>query len=146
MALDKIYMIRLLNQRVYFTFKTPANKQQYIAFKDRNIAQSCKSFIIKYKGKFGEWPDMDMRKKVHEVRRTNKPKYANEIVDIEEMNFVDFKNTLDYSNMDALFCQGFDVVDGNILNINIKGYEIKAEYDQTKYLDLLENLLNDDVM
>ena len=141
-----MYMLKLKNNNLYLTLKTPDSNVQYLTFKDVRMAQKCKRYCVEHKVRFGGWPMLDLSKNKQRVSTGTgiSSEDDDDILDIEDVKQYELELIMKQTNTSAFYCLFFDSKfnPGNTIDLHMTGQEMEITYDQLFYLSHLEYILN----
>jgi hypothetical protein len=123
--------------------KTADSKSRFLAFKDFPTALTCKSYMVKYKLKYGNWPDFNLTRKTEEFIKYNTEYNHIKHIDVErsiELYTVKYEESeamMLLSLIGMLYCVKFDVIEGpSKHNLAISAEEADATLDHE---DIMRN-------
>ena len=138
-----VHLIKIRDAHQYMIAKTGDSKSRFLAFKDFPTALTCKSYMVKYKMKYGNWPDFNLTRKTEEFVKYN--------TEYNHMNHIDIERSIELytvkheeseammllSLIGMLYCLKFEVIEGtNRHNLAISAEETDATLDHD---DIMRN-------
>lgn len=143
MSSKVVHLIKLRDTQQYMIAKTGDNKSRFLAFNDFPSALTCKSYMVKYKLKYGNWPDFNLTRKTEEFIKYNTEYNHMKHIDVErsiELYTVKHEESeamMLLSLIGMLYCVKFDVIEGdNKHNLAISAEEAHATVDHE---DIMRN-------
>ena len=138
-----VHLIKLRDTQQYMIAKTGDNKSRFLAFNDFPAALTCKSYMVKYKLKYGNWPDFNLTRKTEEFIKYNTEYNHMKHIDVERsielytMKHEESEAMMLLSLIGMLYCIKFDVIEGdNKHNLAISAEEVDATVDHE---DIMRN-------
>ena len=134
----------MIHTKGLLTMTSPNNKVRYMCFQDKNVADSCKNFMITYKNNHGEWPHINMSQdsiKIHKGKQPKNTPNEYETLSIIDEMLEDVLITASLSGAEYLLCNQFSYIPNynNDFTISFSGQEIDSVIDENDFKKFLNS-------